>query len=170
MKTWLVLVLLTRIAFADGTKSPEVAAGLSVGITAAGLGLAITANRLDDHGHDKLALATGLAGAGMLLVGPTSGHIYAGRAWNGGLKWRLISGATFFACAIPGFALGMQEGSGDDAAPPVFLVGAAIAFVTYGGATLYEMSTASSAARAYNLRVTPLVGNQTQGLAVFGSF
>lgn len=94
-------------------KSPAVAAGLSVPPTVLGAGLVVaglyvanmesicTDGRCSDH--FDLGLGLTIAGGGLLAVGPSLGHGYAGQVWTTGLKLRLIG--TGIAAAGIGVAV-----------------------------------------------------------------
>ena len=79
--------------YVGSPKSPFVAGVLSLGLTVAGVGLNVMATHIAPHydepgKSDALRVSVVLTGTALLLVGPTSGHIYAGQAWNPALKWR----------------------------------------------------------------------------------
>src|SRR5262245_1339169 len=75
-------------------KSPTTAIGLSLGLTVGGLGAMMLASKPDNGETFNGALST--AGAVAFLVGPTAGHVYAGKAWNNGLAARLGGGSLMF--------------------------------------------------------------------------
>ena len=160
-------------------KSPLVAGALSLGLTVAGIGLDLMAQDIapnyDEAGKsDMPRVGVVLAGTVLALVGPTSGHIYAGRAWNPGLKWRLIGGGTAAVSFLPAFAFAF---SGNDAGATIFGLLLAGGGLTYIGATIWEIGTAPGAARRHNERleegasisITPIIGRQS-GLAIGGRF
>ena len=99
----------------------------------------------------------GLATVGSIavLVGPTTGHIYADNTWNTGLQWRLGSiglgfGALVYAvsqCGLFGECSAEKE-SHVDAALVVF-VGS---MISYGAATIYDRDRA-----AFGAKVQPRV-------------
>ena len=122
----------------------------------------------------------GTAGSLVALIGPTSGHIYAGKTWNPGLKWRLISlgaltvtGVVFITAA---FSSGGSEGSDNEGTLAVLAIGVIASAAGYLAATVYEIATAPDAARAHNHRsanvivtIAPVLGREP-GLAVIGRF
>ncbi|HEY5924374.1 MAG TPA: hypothetical protein VIV11_22005 [Kofleriaceae bacterium] len=160
-------------------KSPFVAGALSLGLTAAGIGLNLMAQDIAPHydepgKSDALRVSVVLTGTVLSLVGPTSGHIYAGQAWNPGLKWRLIGGATFAVSIVPAFAFALSDNA---AGTTLFGLLAAGGGVTYIGATIWEIGSAPGAARRHNERleegasfsVAPIIGRES-GLAIGGRF
>jgi hypothetical protein len=156
-------------------KDPGTALALSLGVTGGGLALILAAAAAAD-GSDSVTGGLALAGSLMVTIGPTTGHIYAGNAWNTGLKWRLGSlgvatGALAGALALcPPFSRCTNDGAA--AALGVVFAGAGI---TYIGATIYEAGTAGASARRHNethqleVGVAPIVGREP-GLAFVGRF
>lgn len=140
-------------------RSPTTAVLMSLGTTAVGYGLVIGAS-------NPTLVATG---AVMALVGPTTGHFYAGDYWNAGLGCRLLGiGATF----VGGVTIFASEG--DSTAGGALVVGGGLLYL---GGAVYEIATAGRAARAYNreaavnsLKVAPMVSHQTTGLSLVGRF
>jgi hypothetical protein len=160
-------------------KSPLLAGVLSLGITAVGIGLNVMATDLAPHydepgKSDVLRVSVVLTGTVLALVGPTSGHFYAGRAWNPGLKWRLIGGGVFAVSIVPAFAFALGD---NDAGVTIFGLLAAGGGITYIGATIWEIGTAPGAARRQNERleesasisIAPIIGREP-GLAIAGRF
>ncbi|HTL34846.1 MAG TPA: hypothetical protein VL326_17075 [Kofleriaceae bacterium] len=163
-----------------GYRSPGVALGLSLGFTAAGAGL-ITWGYAEGNGGrsggpTKSTIGT-IKTTGVLVafVGPTTGHIYAGKTWNRGLKWRLISLGAF---AVTG-TITLVGSAGSKEVEPVtlaFAIAAGASATAYLGATVYEVATAPRAARRHNRRgpettitIAPTLGRDP-GLAVLGTF
>lgn len=161
-------------------KSPSTAIMLSLGITVGGLGLAYLADEMD-RGTSDSAGALGTLGGIAFMVGPTTGHIYAGNTWNTGLKWRLGGlgvglGGIVFALSQCDIFEGCTEDE-EDAAD----VGAAIAVggvIMYAGGTIYEIATAGRSAREYNIeysrrrlqmQIVPMAG-RSPGLTLAGTF
>ncbi len=156
-------------------KSPGTALALSLGVTAGGLALAWAAEGASGDQADSLATLGSIA----FLVGPTVGHIYAGNTWNTGLKWRLASVGVMLGGAMYAFSqCGLLEdctAEQNDRAD----VGVAIAiggFISFGAATVYEVATAGSSAREYNveysrrrLQIAPMAGG-SPGLSIAGTF
>jgi hypothetical protein len=165
-------------------KSESVATGLSLGITAAGVGLialGVMNAASDAPLHDALPplLTAGVAG---VVLGPSAGRWYARDAWSAGLGLRLAGAAGF---AI-GSSLALSElykwrpqrdTSTFDLGLRIGAVGGA-AFVT---GVVLDLATAHRAVERYNrahaarkLSVVPTVvraANAPQaGLAVIGTF
>jgi hypothetical protein len=162
-------------------RDPAIALGLSLGVTAAGLGLLAAAPPADESD-----LGDGMALAGLLaiLIGPTTGHLYADRIGNTGLGIRAVS-ASVGLVAFSGLGLCAFDLSGDDDDDGEHCGWWAMAAVgsslLYAGGTIYEIVDAPRAARAYNQRhgldlaLAPTAvragdGSQAPGLAVSGSF
>jgi len=145
-------------------KSADVALGLSLGVTAAGLGLIVAGANWNEP-----TIAT--TGTIVFLVGPTTGHIYGGHTLNGGLGARAIGAVT----ALAGFSVLLscfatcdnQDGKVDVAG--ALLIGGGL---VYAGGGIYEIATAPEAAHRYNRQhgfeatVVP-TGN---GIALAGRF
>ena len=151
--------------------SPGVALALSLGTTLAGVALFAVADA------NPQAAPFSLAGMLAVTLGPTTGHIYAGRTWNPGLKLRLgglgaaVAGAALALAACPPFS-GSCDSEGAAVLGGLTFIGGGI---TYGVGTIYEIATAADSARAANrartrqLAVGPVLG-QAPGLAVAGTF
>ena len=132
-------------------KSPAVAGVLSIGVTLAGLGLVAGAGLIVTHDDDsRIAIGLAVTGEASFVLGPTTGHIYAGRAWNTGLKWRLISVGTFMGSLMIG--TGCVECSGDHPVVVASIVGMGASVIGLAAATIYEMADAPGAARRANER------------------
>lgn len=165
-------------------RSPLVAGALSLGLTTAGITLLVTGTDIAPHYDERGASDTwriGVVTAGVVLtlVGPTSGHIYAGHGWNPGLKWRLISGGIAAVTLPPAFSLALSDsggGGGGGGAAALGILGSA-AVVLYSGSMLREIWTAPGAARRHNERleeaasfsIAPVLG-RAPGLAIAGRF
>jgi hypothetical protein len=168
-------------------RSPGVALGLSLGVTAGGAALVAAAGAMSDS---DLGSGLGLAGSLALLVGPTTGHWYANRVANAGLGVRAVSasvGVVAFTglglCAFDGIDLDPDSDPDPDDDTECSLWGAlaVTAGVAYVGGTIFEIATAPAAARKYNreygldVQVAPTAiragdGSQAPGLAVAGRF
>lgn len=160
-------------------KSPVLAGALSLGVTAAGITLLAfsmdIAPHYDEKGSSDLP-RIGVVTSGVLLtlVGPTTGHIYAGRTWSSALKWRLIGVGVAAVTFLPAFGFAYAEKDGLAAVFGLLVAGGA---GTYIGATLLEIVTAPRAARRHNERlagdasisIAPLIG-RAPGLAIGGRF
>lgn len=140
-------------------KSPAVALGLSLGLTAAGAGLTFAGSHFDQP------TMVG-PGALLLLFGPLSGRIYAEDPLNAGMGLQLIGGAV----AVLGALSCVDECRGDAATgrTNTLIAGGLI----FAAGSVYEIATAPWAADRYNhehgfeATVVP-TGN---GLAVVGAF
>jgi len=151
-------------------KSSSTAEWLSTGITLGGLGLMVLAPKIAEA-SESVGWGTLAVGGLAFLVGPTTGHIYAGNTWNTGLKLRIAT-ATLVGAGVA-YAFN-SDGWGREEAG---LVGAALLVLTipYLAATAYEVSTAKKSARNYNARyqsqvgIAPIVGRD-MGLAFVGRF
>src|SRR4051812_33236277 len=121
-------------------KSATTAVLLSLGMTVGGFAVA-------EVGANNQIPTLSTVGSIMFMVGPTTGHIYAGHTWNGGLAARLIGvGAGFIGLLLIVPCIeGCSDGNGTAGA--VFLVGGAL---TYAGGGIYEIATAGEAAHRYN--------------------
>jgi hypothetical protein len=158
-------------------REPAIALGLSLGVTAAGVALMAAAPPAETSD-----LGDGMALAGLLaiLIGPTTGHLYADRIGNTGLGIRVVS-ASVGLIAFSGLALcafGDEEDDGEHCG--LWALGAAGSSLLYAGGTVYEIADAPRAARAYNRRhgldltLAPTAvragGREAPGLAITGSF
>jgi hypothetical protein len=160
-------------------RDPAVALGLSLGVTGAGVALMTAAGAV---GESDLGDGMALAGFLAILVGPTTGHIYADRIANPGLGIRAVSASvgivSFSALGLCAFSL---DDDGDDADCSGWALAGYAAWLVYAGGTVYEIADAPRAARAYNQRhglevalaptsVRAGDGSQAPGLAVAGRF
>lgn len=121
-------------------KSPDTALGLSLGVTAGGLGLMIAGGKWNEP-----AIAT--TGAILFTVGPTTGHIYAGHTLSGGLAARgigVLASVVGFAMA---FCLDNCQNDSSEQVGEVLFVGGGLLYI---GGGLYEIATAPEAAHRYN--------------------
>lgn len=110
--------------------------------------------------------------ANMSLLWPRA--IYAGQAWNPGLKWRLIGGATVAVSIVPAAGFAFSNNTAGTALFGLLVLGGGI---TYIGATIAEIASAPGAARRHNERldegesipIAPIIGREP-GLAIGGRF
>jgi hypothetical protein len=163
---------------APDEKSPGYALGLSIGVTAVGVGLTYV-------GAESNSDATELVGLGVAGLGPTAGHWYAGEPFTWGLGARLL-GVGVFALGLSQYQFDFdfcfqevcppQQPPPDNTAAGVFMIAGAVIF---GGGAIYDIVTAPAAADDYNARhalsVTPTVlrdarGDATPGFALVGTF
>lgn len=153
----IVIVLCTASSAHAEEKSETTALALSVPPFVVGAGLITTAAIMHDVGSDRSATAiAATTGVILLTVGPTLGHVYAGRVWSSGLAVRLVG----IGVAIPGALLFTY---GDTCGK--FVCGAQVAgagLVAAGGLTLaiggiMDIASTRDVVRAHNasLVVTP---------------
>lgn len=122
------------------------------------------------------SIALGYATAGAIILGPASGHWYAGEAGGWGIGLRFLGTAA----AVSGFLVAANSDCEDqsctdssDRAAYIALGGAALVV----GSTIYDIATAGAAARRYNashIVVAPAPmstgGPPGLGLAIGGTF
>ncbi len=149
------------------TRDPTTALGLSLGGTAAGVGL--LASAWGDTDGDVPALV----GAALITFGPSFGHAYAGNWLTAGL------GRRAFGLVLTGLgvdeALGCAGSDGPCHAGEGTLA-AGLALV--GAGAIYDIATAPGAARDFNrahaLQLTPTTlhaaGGTVPGIALTGTF
>ena len=159
-------------------KSPTVAVAISLGVTVGSLALMVAGSAGDHDGDGEESPLVAPAAIGFLL-GPTTGHWYAGRFATPATGVRAIAlGAGMLSgIVMVGCALG---GNGDDGACSLAIAGMVGSSVTYSIAGIYEIVGAASSATAYNRRhgldlavtptATPANGGIAPGLAVTGRF
>ncbi|MGE5181949.1 MAG: hypothetical protein ACM31C_07795 [Acidobacteriota bacterium] len=127
-------------------KSSGVAIALSFGTTAAGGLMLLAAGHRSgsDPGEGPIVVA----GLAAFAIGPTVGHIYAGRIWSTGLAIRLAgaSAGVVGATMVLGCVDRCDHPDQADVGAGLFLAGAA----AYGLGMLYEIASADVAARDYN--------------------
>ncbi|MBV8758495.1 MAG: hypothetical protein JO257_14515 [Deltaproteobacteria bacterium] len=143
-------------------KSPATAVWMSLGVTAGGLGLAAL-------GGNLRVPAISTAGSLAFVIGPTTGHIYAGHTANAGLAARGIGALAGFVGAILIVSCidGCSNNNGDLGAG-LFIGGGLL----YVGGAIYEIADSADAVHRYNrehgfeANVVP-TGN---GVALVGRF
>lgn len=147
-------------------KDPTTATLLSLGGTAASVGLFLVGVDREDEGLVTAGLLTS-------LVTPSLGHWYAGDYFTPGLGLRL-GGATLVMAGVAS-AIGSidNENSSGDQGATMFVLGAGL----YVGGTLYDLATAGRAAESWNtahLQFAPTMvssgAHTTVGLGLGGSF
>ncbi|MEO8699715.1 MAG: hypothetical protein ABI867_06710 [Kofleriaceae bacterium] len=144
----------------EPVKSESTATLLAIGATTAGF-LAIGA-ATDNNGDGNGGL--GLIGAGLLLIGPSAGHIYAGETGHA-VKASLLRSAGVLAMLVGAISMTtvasdagacppdtLCEGGGgrDDKSRAKLLLGVGAA--VYIGSTIYDLVDAGAAARRENRR------------------
>lgn len=140
-------------------KSPAAAFALSLGTTLAGLVV------MSESDNNKTALTAGVV---MFVVGPTTGHIYAGAPLSAGLGLRIVGAG---AATLGLFEALSHEGTdGSSTGAGLFVCGSLL----YIGATMYEIGSAPGAARAYNrkraYKLVPVASQNAGGVSLIGSF
>lgn len=171
-----------------GRKSPATAGWTSGLVTAGGLALMIVAAGMEsndsydrngyyqgsnNNGRDLLATVGAIA----FVVGPTTGHIYAGHTWNTGLGIRLASVAAMTVGIGQAIASDNNGSSGNNSGEAIFILGA----IGYGVGTIAEIGLAPGAAHDYNrahgldlqLSVIPVRDTRhatTPGIGLVGRF
>jgi len=158
-------------------KRPGTAQALAVGVT--GLGLVAILGGADDN-NEELALA----GLGMMLIGPSAGHIYAGE--NGhALKMTLLRtggfltflwGAVKQTSSYDCIDYCYEDTSDNEGETAMYLGGAVFVL-----GTLYDIYDSGRAARRYNTKAARALtlgptmmsaaqGQTSPGVALSGSF
>ena len=153
-------------------KSEDTALALSLGGTAASVGLVIAGG----SSNNGAMISAGLLSS---LVTPSLGEWYAGRYVTAGMGIRAVSGVA----TVVGFAEALKcvDADGEchtDSSAGVLLVGGLLG---YAGGALYDIATAPREARRYNERhgltltvaPTPLrtpSGRSTLGVGIGGTF
>jgi hypothetical protein len=155
-----------------GGKSPNVALGLSAGVSLLGGALGLAAIVPSKGGWFEINKPLAIVGTGIALIGPSLGNIYAGNTLNVGLGIRVaglgIMGAMLARCGSPGC-------STSDTTANVML---AAATIVYGAGVITEVALAPRAARAYNRRMMQVVpaampngrDGLSPGVALTGTF
>lgn len=154
----------------QGPKDPTTALELSLGGTAASaalFGIGIEANN------------GGMIAAGLLssLVTPSLGEWYAGKPVTVGMGLRAASAIVFVAGLSEALkCFDETECTNSNNTADALLIGG---LVGYAGGTIYDIATASSAARDFNaehqLHIAPTYmrtpsGNATMGVGIGGTF
>lgn len=160
-----LLLLVSSIARADELPDDErTATTIAVTTTAAGavmLGAAIKAD----------FAPVGVAGALLLVVGPSAGHFYAGE-WGHGLGMSALRGAGALV-ALGGFIVASSVtydgGPGANDHQKAWAVAAAGAGV-YLATTIYDLLDAHDAVRRERATVAPMALTGGAGLMVAGRF
>jgi hypothetical protein len=155
-------------------RSPAAAVAISLGVTAGSLGL--MAAGAGDGGEDNPLLAPMVIG---FLVGPSTGHWYAGRAFNPAMGVRAIAAGVSFLSLVTLVGCGFDDGH-DESDCDLAGWGMAGGALTYTVAGIYEIFDAASSATAYNRRhgfdvmiaptALPAAGGASPGLALGGRF
>jgi hypothetical protein len=143
--------------------SPGIAFGLATGSTAAGGLLLVLATESSD---DRVVVASTLLGGGLLVVGPSTGHLYAGDSGEA-VGMSLLRGGAVGLFYV-GFTRVFEDCDGevcdDDKGMLMMLGGVGL----WSAAAIFDMIDAPRAAARANARiaVTP-TGN---GIALSGTF
>jgi len=161
-----------------GGKSGEVAALLSVGATAAGAG-AIVLGGWRGAGEHADGPMLALAGAGLLVVGPSLGHFYAREAGHA-VVFSLLRGfslGAFSAGALTILGCVVSDGCGTRRGLELAGIGL-VGGLGYLALTTYDFADAPRAAHRANARALTIApaplrtpgGRTAPGLVVAGSF
>jgi len=166
----------------DAPKSAGVATALAIGGTLIGPALVATAlaegDRYDSPLHAAFTPMMAIGGVSMVL-GPSLGNWYAGKAGSTGLALRLGGAATSaIGVAMMANGFGLFGGGNDNEFGAGLMIGAAGLGMVATGAVLDIISAPSAAAdhnrRHTSLALAPIVshaaGAKQTGLAVVGSF
>jgi hypothetical protein len=152
-------------------KSPWIAAGLSVGVTAAGLGIGAFADAVDPEADSPATIAAFVASYAIFAAGPSAGHWYAGERGHA-LRWTAIRGAGLAALAGGLYlALDADDDRGD--VPGVLLAAGGATALAVG--LYWDFYDSPRAARRANrraaaqLQLAPL-GARGAGLVLGGTF
>jgi hypothetical protein len=160
-------------------RSESTATLLAVGATAAGFGLLALATHRDG-GDDTLTSALAWSGLGLVVVGPSAGHIYAGEGGHalGFSALRLGSLAALGVGLIASLnecdVVGPCQDGSKGGARALMAAGA----IGYVGLTIYDIHDASAAVRRASARALALTpaplrtpgGRTAPGLVLAGSF
>lgn len=148
MRASVVIVLVAlaaRVAAAAPADPPEEEKSEALGVTLSLLGtitpLALVSVAVNERSHDAQDAVLGLA-AVTFVLGPTTGHWYAGRAWTGATSLRLV-GAGVSTLAIT--AAATSDGN-SSAAAMMFVLGFGVAL----GAAIYDTATAARSVDRWN--------------------
>ena len=158
---------------AEGPKSADTALMLSLGGTAASIGLVVAGGAANNGGM----VAAGLLSS---LVTPSFGEWYAGKPLTAGMGIRVASAAAEIAGIAEALKCWDTENScsSNDGAAGALMLGGLIG---YAAGTIYDIADAPSSAREYNrahgwhATVTPTVmrtpsGSTTMGVGLGGAF
>ncbi len=152
---------------AAGPKSESTATAISLVGTLAGGALFAASWNMDSGGMLLL-------GTGALMLGPSAGHWYAGKALTWGLPVRIAGAGLVAAGALAGLGCSGVSLGEDDCGGGDMVVGGLVAI---GVGAIIDIATSSGAAREYNERhwqVTPTLvsdgQSQAMGFGIGGSF
>jgi hypothetical protein len=157
-------------------RSPRTATALAVAGAILGPAMVMAANKLDENGeNEKAANALGLGGAFVMLVGPSWGHWYGGKALTGGLGLRALGMGMVMVGAVMMVSCLFDESpcGAETAAGMLFLGGTG----SYVAGTVWDLATAAKQVRKWNaehvsVSPTAMRGDHgaVPGLALAGSF
>jgi hypothetical protein len=162
------VMFVPALAHADSDRemvpvSPGIAFGLATGSTAAGGLLLILATESSD---DRVVVASTLLGGGLLVVGPSTGHLYAGDSGEA-VGMSLLRGGAVGLFYV-GFTRVFDECDGevcdDDKGMLMMLSGVGL----WSAAAIFDMIDAPRAAARANAHIAVVpTGN---GIALSGTF
>jgi hypothetical protein len=157
-------------------RNPRTATALAVVGALLGPAMMMSATKLENNGqNEKAANALGLGGAFVMLVGPSWGHWYGGKALTGGLGLRALGMGMVMVGAVMMVSCIFDEGDcpEETAAGLLFLGGSG----SYVAGTVWDLATAAKQVRKWNaehVSVTPMAMRTDRGaaagLALSGSF
>ena len=160
-------------------KSPWIAFGLSAATTVVG-GYILAVLPTNGEHSDAYKATWATVGLGMMTVGPSMGHVYAGdnkrAALMTGLRALAIAGAALSAPHVD-LCVGCWREHGSEPEPDNDVAGAVMAasVLTFIGTSIFELYDAPAAARRANARhremmFAPMVSGGSYGAVLGGSF
>ena len=175
MRACLVIAALVAVAGParadDAGPSPATAVELSGGITLGGVALVGTGILVGSR-HPVVGLALGAAGGLAVLIGPSTGHWYAGNLEPFGGKLVLLGTVPVFATLLAAWwECGADKDHAQGCTPTV-----AYSLAAAGGATIvtglvWDLATAGSDARhRRRIAIAPIRVPGGAGLAMAGRF
>lgn len=168
--TWVFVLacFCPALAHADSDRSrqpasPGVALGLGAGATAAGGLMLVLASESSD---DRIVVASTLVGAGLLIVGPSAGHLYVGESGEavGMSLVRGGAGAIFYYGVTRMLDDCAESNCGERNSEWIMLGGVGL----WTAATVFDLVDAPRAATRANARTT--IAPTGNGMAVSGVF
>jgi hypothetical protein len=159
----------------EAPRSPRTATALALVGAVLGPSMLYLADHMDNNGsNDKVANALGIGGAVVMLVGPSWGHWYGGKALTGGLGLRALGmGMAMVGAVIMVSCIFEADCPAETGAGLLFLGGSG----SYVAGTVWDLATAAKQVRKWNaehVTITPTAmrtdHGAAAGLALGGSF